>query len=599
MQGTDKHGPSKKWFVLENAGHLGPYTPDELYQFYHQGKIKENSLLWRDGISDWLALKDCPEVYQALVKTNLNTQVKVPLRPEHLKHCHDNQESLVQAPKRPVLSPMDEIPALPDAPATLKQRLAELRNVRSQLFNSEQGMSPESVQATSQAMFAEVPPPLIEVQDEEKVEEQKTTAINPEEGPEILQDQELKKYNFEKMPFVDESESSWTESEKIIVPSLSSQWNQLQEITAPELPTIDVVNSAISALPRQKKWGTRFLRLAIILCISLSLPVAFSYLAYRHYVSSSLPQSKDLSAEKLKRLARPLEHLNSSEVKLGMAESLDGKKIYMAINRPGTMRVLAHFESVPGKTIGKNRIIFRSYGEVSAGIVTFDHFDFDRGNELATGLYSVRVSGADNSFEGKVISILQKLEVFNFVPLIRNYRQAILVEDKFILSTADEKDTVIKIKNYHRQVLEKMQGPMREQIQNFQTLMALSDKVRVVMEGALKQSNKRAGIRYFERSYARNIAPLLQKMILRENKKVEMREVDGEDLISHQKLFEFGRNLGVMVSQSLESLQKTRKWQASEKSGIEQQNKMEMLNFSSKAQKEVEALESKLAQLGD
>lgn len=55
------------WFYLHPTGqHYGPYSVTDLHGLYAQGLVLPESLIWRQGEKEWLALKDVPEVQPGL-----------------------------------------------------------------------------------------------------------------------------------------------------------------------------------------------------------------------------------------------------------------------------------------------------------------------------------------------------------------------------------------------------------------------------------------------------------------------------------------------------------------------------------------------------
>ena len=49
----------KEWFVLRNDHHVGPYSIEEMVQYFHSGQLKSTDFVWKEGIEDWVCLKDC------------------------------------------------------------------------------------------------------------------------------------------------------------------------------------------------------------------------------------------------------------------------------------------------------------------------------------------------------------------------------------------------------------------------------------------------------------------------------------------------------------------------------------------------------------
>lgn len=46
----------KEWYIFINSSHIGPYSLIEIKGFYEKRDIKENTLVWKEGMTEWLPL---------------------------------------------------------------------------------------------------------------------------------------------------------------------------------------------------------------------------------------------------------------------------------------------------------------------------------------------------------------------------------------------------------------------------------------------------------------------------------------------------------------------------------------------------------------
>lgn len=53
------------WFVFSEGQQLGPYTGEQLVQFAQAGNINEESLIWAEGMADWLPAAQIPGLFPA------------------------------------------------------------------------------------------------------------------------------------------------------------------------------------------------------------------------------------------------------------------------------------------------------------------------------------------------------------------------------------------------------------------------------------------------------------------------------------------------------------------------------------------------------
>ncbi|NUM88455.1 MAG: DUF4339 domain-containing protein [Bdellovibrionales bacterium] len=52
----------KVWFVYISDHHEGPFTPDEVKQKIAEGVVSQQSLVWKDGMAEWVAAESVPEI---------------------------------------------------------------------------------------------------------------------------------------------------------------------------------------------------------------------------------------------------------------------------------------------------------------------------------------------------------------------------------------------------------------------------------------------------------------------------------------------------------------------------------------------------------
>jgi hypothetical protein len=57
----------KEWFIFINSSHIGPYSLLEMKAFYEKRDIKENTLIWKEGMQEWIPLKKVDLFTPALV----------------------------------------------------------------------------------------------------------------------------------------------------------------------------------------------------------------------------------------------------------------------------------------------------------------------------------------------------------------------------------------------------------------------------------------------------------------------------------------------------------------------------------------------------
>ena len=53
------------WYYASGGEHKGPVSEDELIDLFRLGQVKDWDLVWNDTMTDWVALKNVPELATA------------------------------------------------------------------------------------------------------------------------------------------------------------------------------------------------------------------------------------------------------------------------------------------------------------------------------------------------------------------------------------------------------------------------------------------------------------------------------------------------------------------------------------------------------
>jgi hypothetical protein len=70
----------KKWFFEESGNRQGPHTADEIIERIRSGKISYGSLVWAQGLKDWIPIE------RSELSSHLNAEVPPPLRGAHVEN---------------------------------------------------------------------------------------------------------------------------------------------------------------------------------------------------------------------------------------------------------------------------------------------------------------------------------------------------------------------------------------------------------------------------------------------------------------------------------------------------------------------------------
>lgn len=73
---------NKEWFVFKGTHHLGPFSVEEIVDFYENGEINDKTLIWKEGVEKWFPLSKVA-VFQFLFNANeaSNDEAPPPIPP--------------------------------------------------------------------------------------------------------------------------------------------------------------------------------------------------------------------------------------------------------------------------------------------------------------------------------------------------------------------------------------------------------------------------------------------------------------------------------------------------------------------------------------
>ena len=107
----------KQWFVFKNDHHEGPYEEEYILREYRQDRLKDSSLVWKEGLETWSPLRDQP-FFQTPSQTSDNIQ-----------QADNKKEDKKRETLPPILPPSTKARRLPDSdiPNVIKASSSRLR----------------------------------------------------------------------------------------------------------------------------------------------------------------------------------------------------------------------------------------------------------------------------------------------------------------------------------------------------------------------------------------------------------------------------------------------------------------------------------------
>jgi hypothetical protein len=124
---------NKEWFIFKGTHHLGPFSLEEMEEFFAVGEINAQSLVWREGAEKWEALSKTRELGFLINKTKAAAAVTA--APVGLPPLPDEDDDL-PPPAPPVLPHSTGSAPLSDDPPPIP--LDAILNPKGRTFNKPQ-----------------------------------------------------------------------------------------------------------------------------------------------------------------------------------------------------------------------------------------------------------------------------------------------------------------------------------------------------------------------------------------------------------------------------------------------------------------------------
>ncbi|MBI2522070.1 MAG: DUF4339 domain-containing protein [Bdellovibrio sp.] len=486
----------REWFIQQQTGHQGPFSAEEIYRYFHEGRIRPESMMWKEGLSDWMPLKNCREIAHALDFNLRSEQLPKPLPPDALDLLKNNLEKKRQA--RPQLHPVEDLPPLPEAPVKSKERL----NLRS---------SDEVFGEWDEIARNFIPNPALEKLRPDAHEfEFKPSRVSSEEtlNTDMKEWEEFSGPIFSSDPMnKSETLSLWDEKKSQV-----KLLNRKSEAAEAE----EAIPSAVPIRKRYFGWIAICMVVAIAAVIIVKVPNVRQFRAQTPSNEIKILQQDfaKLDPSKASRFDKVFSQATIDRPKFNLAMANDGAKIWLGVSARAFYRFEIELRSIPDRVMGGQPIHFSTVGQIQEGlgIIEVENLSFRQGKTVEAGLYDVtlRASRADNM--ARWLRFLSentytKMIVSSFSKYIYPL-EVILGPEKILLSPGDEREAAIQIETYLAQIKENKRRPLLEQQQNLLTLQSLVYKLSDLMNEYRVQ--KSGGKSSYIRSYAKEIAPALQ-----------------------------------------------------------------------------------------
>lgn len=249
----------------------------------------------------------------------------------------------------------------------------------------------------------------------------------------------------------------------------------------------------------------------------------------------------------------------SSEAIISLALAMDGKSVYVAINKSEEMTAEMTLTPVNKRVMGISDVEIKITGEIIHHMGEFTKIKFVKGSQFFPGEYNVH-------FKAQVKSKLLKNAKFleNVGPLA-SLNKTIDIKTVALLYSGTPREFEKKIIEYHDKVTEEQLTPLYSKLESLKTMQSLLNKMMEDYVLDLYKIKNGSEIKNFEKKYIKEISPIVQSMMveaLESNKKLKEQtpSLEARDLYDFQeRLVLFGKNIGELASDIITETQSTKK----------------------------------------
>lgn len=502
----DKLSMEKSWFIFEGDHHLGPFSLEEIVEMYQEDRVSQDVMVWKAGNKSWLPISQCP-AFSDYIQEKADNHSEI----INYKQIFDIDE----------INQNDEIP--PEVPTD-----SENKNVDSM----------EEVEFVSNSELNSIE------EDKTEVEIEKEEVISHDDEVPTSQEYPSDAYYQDKESikgFIDESISqnqSELANEKILV--TETDIKKFEEVKNLYRPIFSRDYSELKHAAWQKGLVSGLVILMLAVGIYFLLPEEENY-----------NFSNELRLPDIQIFEKIMRQEERKGTKIALALSNNGHDIWIASNRKNSALVYLTLKSIDGKILSTERIVAESKSKLINGVAKFNNFKMVNGNNLVHGHYKVELFGINVGMKAKFHRLLKSIN------LLKDVTTRFTHNGSFIIANRPISKFEQKLKNYHKTIISKQIQPIRDMLEKYKTFNTFLDKLESNYQGSLDAIDKGVLIQGFEQYYSQSIAPILQGVILDNDKiHISLLNVQPQLAAEYKELFLFGRQIGVLVSDFVDKTKK-------------------------------------------
>ncbi len=516
----------KKWYLFIGPHHIGPFNQDQVVDLYKKNKINAETMIFCQGMNEWRSLNSLPEWRELLIfdleerEVSLKKELSQDIREGISRQI--KEEELKELMNTPQLDEIPSIPIAPKAPSAYFQIKEMAKNF----------VPPRPLKKT----FKESDRPPV----------------------------------FEPPPFSEQIEKAPLKNEQNHSPPVEKVEAQEENSSRDEGPS----------------FAQLFFKGALFLSLLTFLGViaAFIILSPKEdknmeKIIGQLPSSK-----RAKLLAITREN-TLPFLKIGLELLQNGEKnspqFLMSFNRQGPFVMNATLTSLPKKILSLKAVNMTAKGNAGLHFAHFKKWTLEKGVEFTPGFYSLDLKLEAKGLTNGTLETIQQWGIFNFIPMIRDYKNSYNYHGLFWLGVSDEKSFEQSLAQFYKKLLEEKSRPLQERVERWKMVNMILLNLKDSFLTSLGQIKSGKQYRVYEKIYVKKVAPPLQQLMMtyiKEKKQTDPLFIVAKDIGKlGADMSELIRSKAIITPLLKEDLKKTfeENWEVSFNSSVTQINKIE------------------------
>jgi hypothetical protein len=254
---------------------------------------------------------------------------------------------------------------------------------------------------------------------------------------------------------------------------------------------------------------------------------------------------------------------HSSDFEATAALSLDGNTLWVATNNPSRMQTIIRLESVPKRILGKGPVVVSMKGELNNRSGKFTRMILVQGIKFYSGEYKIQIEARETHWINRKFRSLSRIDFFQSLNKTHKYKSSVLIY------SGTPREFEKRIVDYQEKVLADALKPYQEKLERLKTLESLLNTTTQNYLMELDHDKNGKSIKAFEKTYIKEIAPMLQNLVLKTNELMKdpsfNEEEDQNSLAPYKEQVLLGKQIGEMAAEMINKTSKYKTLSASDK----------------------------------